>query len=80
MPHRAMPSPRDYENRGVFIDYLGRFAWSVDSQGRKSEIRIINPEEDPLIVGNELQAELDEDDPILPDSFVPAPIARLRLL
>lgn len=75
--YRAAP------NRGVYVDYLGRFAWTVDSQGRRSKDYTIFAAENPDDVASALQRQLDELDPIPSSAFVPAPLSRpphLRLM
>lgn len=66
----------DYARRGVYIDYLGRFAWTVDSHGRRSKDYTIFPAESPEDVANALQQQLDELDPIRASDFVPAALSR----
>jgi hypothetical protein len=81
MPRRKpKESQRDYSRRAVYVDHLGRFAWYVDSLGRKSPIEMIPDGEDPMIVVTDLQNELDAHDAIPADEFVPDDLRHLRLL
>lgn len=68
------------EIRGVYVDYLHRWAWYVDSRGRPSEYRMLATVEDQPAVEDELHRELDRIDPTPSGGFVPAPLHRLRLL
>lgn len=72
MPHRS-PCP---DARGVYVDYLDRWAWSVDSQGRKSALHPFFSPEEREQVQAELWRELDASDPIPSAAFVPAPHPR----
>lgn len=73
MPARRTPN---YAHRGVYIDYLGRFAWTVDSKGRRSKHYTIFPAENPEDVASALMTQLDELDPIPASDFRPAPLNR----
>lgn len=66
--------------RGVYVDYLERWAWTVDSRGQKSEYRIIHSHDERMAIESELQDELDREDPIPSSAFSPAPLRRLHLL
>lgn len=74
---------RDYARRGVYVDYLHRFAWMVDSTGRESRHYPIFDGNDEEALKASLWVQLDEIDPIPSDAFVPAPLtgrSHLRLL
>lgn len=66
--------------RGVYIDYLNRWAWTVDSRGRRSAYREIPTPDEAAAVEADLFRELDEHDPIPSSAFVPSPIRHLRLI
>lgn len=82
MARRRQPS-RDYGRRAVFIDWLGRFVWYVDSRGRRSENYTVMPGERPEDVASALESWLDQVDPIPSDEFSPPPLggrSHLRLI
>jgi hypothetical protein len=76
MPRRKPLPQRDYARRGVYVDYLNRWMWSVDSLGGKSPYRMIATDDDAAAVQDDLSRDLDQNDPIPADAFVPAPIRR----
>lgn len=77
---RAAKRSRDFARRGVYVDYLNRWAWFEDSFGKKSPYRMIESPEESDAVQGDLLRELDASDPIPSADFVPAPISHLRLL
>lgn len=74
MPRRKEPA-RDYARRGVYVDYLHRFAWTIDSLGRESRHYPIFDQNDEEAIKASLSVQLDETDAIPSGAFVPASLA-----